>query len=108
MLDRLVGKEYYYFLDTIVPEDQSETTFTCPYDTFAFRQMLFGLCTLATFQRCVIEIFSNMVDCTIEVFMDDFFIHGESFQICLKDLEQLFERYEETHFILTRRIVTSS
>ena len=45
MLDRLVGHEYYYFLDwylgynqiTISPEDQEKTTFTCSYGTLAFR-----------------------------------------------------------------------
>ena len=52
MLDRLTGNEYFYFLDgysgynkiTIALEDQEKTTFTCPYGTFAFRRMPFGLC----------------------------------------------------------------
>ena len=52
MLDRLAGHKYYCFLDgyfgynqiSIAPEDQEKTTFTCPYSTFAFRQMPFGLC----------------------------------------------------------------
>lgn len=45
MLDRLSGQENYCFLDgysgynqiTIAPEDQEKTTFTCPYDTYAFK-----------------------------------------------------------------------
>ena len=45
MLDRLAGHEYYYFLYgysgynqiSIAPKDQENTTFTCPYGTFAFR-----------------------------------------------------------------------
>ncbi|XP_022150853.1 uncharacterized protein LOC111018898 [Momordica charantia] len=58
MLDRLFGQEYYCFLDgysgynqiTIAPQDQQKTTFTCPYGTFAFRRMPFGLCNaLVTF-----------------------------------------------------------
>ena len=52
MLYGLVGNEYFFFLDgysrynqiTIASEDQEKTTFTCPYDTFAFRRMPFGLC----------------------------------------------------------------
>ncbi|KAK4604310.1 hypothetical protein RGQ29_012706, partial [Quercus rubra] len=45
------------------PEDQEKTTFTCPYGTFAFRRMPFGLCNApATFQRCMMAIFSNMVE----------------------------------------------
>ena len=58
MLDRLAGHAYYCFLDgysgynqiAIAPEDQEKTTFTCPYGTFAFRRMPFGLCNApATF-----------------------------------------------------------
>ncbi|KAH9727219.1 hypothetical protein KPL70_008579 [Citrus sinensis] len=52
MLDRLTRKQYYCFLDgysgynqiTVAPENQEKTTFTCPYGTFAFRRMPFGLC----------------------------------------------------------------
>ena len=59
MLDRFAGYEYYCFLDgyssynqiSIAPEDQEKTTFTCPYGTFAFRRMPFGLCNApGTFQ----------------------------------------------------------
>ena len=92
MLDRLVGHDYYCFLDgysgynqiAIAPEDQDKTTFTCPYGTFAFRRMPFGLCNApGTFQRCMMEIFSDMVERTIKVFMDDFSIVGVSFDDCL-------------------------
>ena len=81
MLDRLVGKAYYYFLDdytgfnqiTIKLEDQEKTTFTCPYGIFAFRKMPFELCNaLTTFQRTMMEIFLDMVEKFIKVLMDDF------------------------------------
>ena len=58
MLDRLVGHSNNYFLDgyfgynqiAIAPEDQEKITFACPYGTFAFRRMPFGLCNAsATF-----------------------------------------------------------
>ena len=58
MLERIAGHEYYCFLDGysgynqifISPEDQEKTTFTCPYGTFVYRRMPFGLCNaLATF-----------------------------------------------------------
>lgn len=71
MLDRLVGHGYCCFLDgysgynqiTIAPEDQEKTTFTCPYGTFAFRRMPFGLCNApTTFQHCMMAIFSDMVE----------------------------------------------
>ncbi|GKC44929.1 putative nucleotidyltransferase, ribonuclease H [Tanacetum coccineum] len=81
MLERLCGNEYYYFLDgfsgffqiPIALEDQEKTTFTCPYGTFAYRRMPFGLCNApATFQRCMTAIFHDMVEDFMEVFMDDF------------------------------------
>ncbi|XP_073120168.1 uncharacterized protein [Henckelia pumila] len=51
----------------IAPEDQEKTSFTCPYGTFAFRRMPFGLCNApATFQRCMMAIFADMVEDTFE------------------------------------------
>ena len=76
MLERLAGHTHYCFFDgfsgynqiAIAPEDQEKTTFTCP----------FGLCNApATFQRCMISIFSDYVENIIEVFMDDFSVYGD-------------------------------
>ncbi|GJZ33154.1 reverse transcriptase domain-containing protein, partial [Tanacetum coccineum] len=54
-------------------KDQEKTTFTCPYGTFAYRRMPFGLCNApGTFQRCMMAIFHDMIEKTMEVFMDDF------------------------------------
>ena len=109
MLDRLAGHEYYCFLDgyssynqiAIAPEDQEKTTFTCPYGTFAFRRMPFGLCNApGTFQRCMMAIFSDMVERTIEIFMDDFSIMGNSFDNCLENLRTVLARCEETNLVL--------
>ena len=109
MLDRLAGHEYYCFLDgysgynqiAIAPEDQEKTTFTCPYGTFAFRRMTFGLCNApGTFQRCMMAIFSDMVEKTIEIFMDDFSVLGNSFDNCLENLRSVLIRCEETNLVL--------
>ncbi|GKD74626.1 reverse transcriptase domain-containing protein, partial [Tanacetum coccineum] len=62
-----------YFQIPIDPQDQEKTTFTCPYGTFAYRRMPFGLCNApGTFQRCMMAIFHDMIEETMEVFMDDF------------------------------------
>jgi len=109
MLDRLAGHEYYYFLDgysgynqiAIALEDQEKTIITCPYSTFAFRRMPFGLCNApTTFQRCMMAIFSDMVEQIIEVFMDDFYVFGTSFDDYLAKLALVLERCEKTNLIL--------
>ena len=109
MLDRLAGHDYYCFLDgysgynqiVIAPEDQEKTTFTCPYGTFAFRRMPFGLCNApGTFQRCMMAIFSDMLEKTIEIFMDDFSVLGDSFDNCLENLRLELVRCEETNLVL--------
>ena len=96
MLDRLAGHPYFCFLDgysgynqiPIAPKDQEKTTFTCPYGTFAFKRMSFGLCNApATFQRCMMSIFSDLVEEAMEIFIDDFSVYGSSFEHCLKNLE---------------------
>ncbi|XP_070040369.1 uncharacterized protein [Nicotiana tomentosiformis] len=74
----------------IAPEDQEKTTFTCPYGTFVFSQMPFGLCNApATFQRCMMSIFTDMVEDILEVFMDDFSVVGGSFEECLDNLDKV-------------------
>nr|GEY57926.1 DNA-directed DNA polymerase [Tanacetum cinerariifolium] len=75
MLERLVGNEYYCFLDgfsgyfqiPIDPKDQEKTTFTCPYGTFAYKRMSFGLCNApGTFHICMMAIFHDMIEQTME------------------------------------------
>ena len=98
MLDRLVGKTYYCFLDgytgynqiIIIPKDIEKTTFTCPYCTFAFRKMPFGLCNApVTFQKSIMSIFSNMVEKLIEVVMDDLLVFRSSYDHCLSNLAKV-------------------
>ncbi|GJY45509.1 reverse transcriptase domain-containing protein [Tanacetum coccineum] len=68
-------------------------TFTCPYGTFAYRRMPFGLCNApGTFQRCMMAIFHDMIEKTMEVFMDDFSVFGDSFDSCLSNLERMLKR----------------
>ncbi|CAN0881463.1 Retrovirus-related Pol polyprotein from transposon 17.6 [Linum grandiflorum] len=110
MLERLVGHEYYCFLDgmsgyfqiPIAPEDQEKTTFTCPFGTFAYRRMPFGLCNApATFQRCMLAIFDDLVEDIMEVYMDDFSVYGDSFDKCLANLGRVLKRCEDTNLALS-------
>ncbi|GKA86931.1 reverse transcriptase domain-containing protein [Tanacetum coccineum] len=109
MLERLAGNEFYCFLDgfsgyfqiPIDPQDQEKTTFTCPYGTFAYKRMPFGLCNApGTFQRCMTAIFHDMIEKTMEVFMDDFSVFGDNFSKCLDNLDKMLNRCEETNLVL--------
>ena len=109
MLDRLTGHPHLCFLDgysgynqiTISPEDQEKTTFTCPYGTFAFRRMPFGLCNVpATFQRCMMSMFSDLVEEVMEIFMDDFIVYGSSFEHCLQNLGTVLHRFQDKNLAL--------
>nr|GEV77138.1 reverse transcriptase domain-containing protein [Tanacetum cinerariifolium] len=94
MLERLAWNQYYCFLDgfsgyfqiSIDLKDQEKTTFTCPYRT--------------TFQRCMMAIFHDMIEKTMKVFMDDFFVFKNSFQSCLSHLERMLKRCEDTNLCL--------
>ncbi|GJX88226.1 hypothetical protein Tco_0340240 [Tanacetum coccineum] len=79
MLERLAGNKYSCFLDGFS------------------RRMPFDLCNaLATFQRCMLAIFHDM----IEVFMDDFSIFGNSFDTCLNNLDKILQRCKDAHLVL--------
>jgi hypothetical protein len=83
------------------PEDQEKMTFTCQFGTFAYRRMPFGLYNApATFQLCMISIFSDMVERFLEVFIDDFSVFGSSFEECLYHLTLVLVRCKEKNVVL--------
>ncbi|KAK1678250.1 hypothetical protein QYE76_039098 [Lolium multiflorum] len=109
MLERLSKNTHFCFLDgysgfsqiAVKAKDQEKTTFTCPYGTYAYRRMPFGLCNApATFQRCMSAIFHGFCESIVEVFMDDFSIYGNSFDSCLRNLDKVLQRCEETNLVL--------
>ncbi|RDX72988.1 hypothetical protein CR513_47461, partial [Mucuna pruriens] len=122
VLEKLSGKSHYCFLDGffgymqihIPPEDQYKTTFTCPFGTFAYTHMPFGLCNASsTFQRCMTSIFSDLLQDCMEVFMDDFTVYEDSFDTCLHNLSKVLTRcidtnlvlnFEKCHFMVIERI----
>nr|GEY29751.1 reverse transcriptase domain-containing protein [Tanacetum cinerariifolium] len=80
---------------------KEKTTFTYPCGIFAYRRMPFGLCNAPrTFQRCMMAIFHDMIEKTMEVFMDDFLVFADSFSSCLSHLDTLLQRYEDTNLVL--------
>ena len=102
ILERLAGHSFYWFLDvysgyaqiSIAPKDQDKTTFICPFGSFAFRRISFGLCNAPnTFQRC-------MISQCIELFMDDSSVFGSSFDDCLTNLTRVLQRSRKTNLTL--------
>ncbi|GJU51527.1 reverse transcriptase domain-containing protein [Tanacetum coccineum] len=117
MIERLAGNEFYCFLDgfsgyfqiPIDPKDQEKTTFTCPYGTFAYRRMPFGLCNApGTFQRCMMAIFHDMISKNYEVFMEISQFLGIYFDSCLSKLEKMLKRCEDTNLVLNWENATYS
>jgi Reverse transcriptase (RNA-dependent DNA polymerase)/RNase H-like domain found in reverse transcriptase len=109
LFERLAKHSYFCYLDgysgffqiPIHPQDQEKITFTCPYGTFAYRMMHFGLCNaLGTFQRAMMAIFSDFIENIMEVFMDDFLVYGVSFDDCLTNLSKVLKRCEEVNLVL--------
>ena len=109
MLERLSKHTHFCFLDgysgfsqiPVAQSDQEKTTFTCPFGTFAYRRMPFGLCNApATFQRCMMAIFSVFCEQIVEVFMDDFSVYGSSFDDCLSNLDRVLQRCKDTNLVL--------
>jgi len=67
-----------------------------------------------TFQRCILSIFSDFLEKCIEVFMDDFTVHGSSFDACLDSLDRVLNRciqsnlvlnFEKCHFLVEQGII---
>ena len=109
LLERIYGHPFYCFLDgysgyfqiEIAAEDQEKTTFTCPFGTYAYWRMPFGLCNaLSTFQRCMLSIFSDLAEHIMEVYMDDITAYGGSFEECLINLEIVLHRCIEKNLVL--------
>ncbi|GJX58148.1 reverse transcriptase domain-containing protein [Tanacetum coccineum] len=109
ILERLMGNKYFCFLNgfsgyfqiPIDPNDQEKTTFTCPFGTYAYRRMPLGLCNApATFQRCMLVIFHDIIEESVKVFMDDFSVFGNSFDTCLNNLDKLLQHCKDAHLVL--------
>src|SRR3954467_8013539 len=109
MLEQLSKNTYFCYLDGysgfsqihVNTADQENTTFTCPYGTYSYRCMPFGLCNApATFQRCMSAIFHGFCEEIVEVFMDNFSVYGTSFDHCLHNLNNVLQRCEETNLVL--------
>ncbi|RDX84063.1 Retrovirus-related Pol polyprotein, partial [Mucuna pruriens] len=108
-IDQVLEKLAGYMQIHKAPLDQHKTTFICLFGTFAYTQTSFRLCnTPSTFQRCMINIFSDLLEDCMEVFMDDFTVYAKSFEACLNKLSKVLCRCIDSnlcHFLVTNGIV---
>ncbi|MCO5591343.1 hypothetical protein L7F22_045325 [Adiantum nelumboides] len=108
MSDEIVGHEMYSFMDgyivynqlKIAPEDREKTTFITEWGAFMYLVMPFGLCNApATFQCCMLEIFSKFLHRFLAIFVDDFTIY--STQNCIYTVSRngvlAMHRKEDVH-----------
>ncbi|KAK1694524.1 hypothetical protein QYE76_011221 [Lolium multiflorum] len=50
--------------------------------------------------KCMSAIFHGFCESIVEVFMDDFSVYGNSFDNCLRNLDKVLQRCEETNLVL--------
>ncbi|KAL6312673.1 hypothetical protein AAG906_025128 [Vitis piasezkii] len=88
-------------LEKIDVEDQEKTTFTCPFGTYAYRRMPFGLCNApATFQRCMLSILMTW----LKRIMEDCLSHLEDvLKRCIE--KDLVLNWKKCHFMVNQGIV---
>lgn len=48
----------------------------------------------------MMEIFLDIIENSMEVFMDDFSVFGESFKKCINNMDLVMTRYEENNLVL--------
>ncbi|GKB86532.1 reverse transcriptase domain-containing protein, partial [Tanacetum coccineum] len=53
-------------------------------------------------RRCMLAIFHDKIEESVEIFMDDFSVFGNSFDTCLNNLDKMHQRCKDAHHILNR------
>ncbi|GBN31128.1 Retrovirus-related Pol polyprotein from transposon 17.6 [Araneus ventricosus] len=82
-----------YHQISVCSSDRDKTAFVCPFGTFRFLRMPFGLKTApATFQRLIDKFHSGLKDMLVLSYLDDIIVFSETFKKHLDDLKAVFER----------------
>ena len=77
-----------YHQITMKESDQLATSFITPFGPYCYVSMPFGLKnTRATYQRCMLNCFRDLIEQTIEVYVDDIVVKSKLADHLVADLE---------------------
>ncbi|GJV09091.1 reverse transcriptase domain-containing protein [Tanacetum coccineum] len=99
-MQEVVKKEIMKLLDTVVTNENDELVPTRTVTGWRAKLPLGYAMLLYTFQRCMLAIFHDMIEESVEVFMDDFSVFGNSFDTCLNNLDKMLQRCKDAHLVL--------
>ncbi|RVW40135.1 Retrovirus-related Pol polyprotein from transposon 17.6 [Vitis vinifera] len=122
VLERVSGHPFYCFLDgysgyfqiEIDVEDQENHFYMSIWNICLQKNAFWFMQCTCNIQRCMLSIFSDMVERIMEVFMDDITVYGGTFEECLVNLEAVLHRciekdlvlnWEKCHFMVRQGIV---
>ncbi|KAA8495185.1 Transposon Ty3-I Gag-Pol polyprotein [Porphyridium purpureum] len=109
MLDQLRHAKYFSKLDLfsgyhqilVEPDDVKKTAFQTRYGLFEFLVMPFGLCNApATFQRTMNELFADLLDTTVVVYLDDILVYTKDEESHVTALREVFSRLQKAGYKL--------
>ena len=101
IVDSTSGCETLCFLDaysgyhqiTMKESDQLATSFITPFGSFCYVSMPFGLKnTRATYQRCMLKCFRDLIGRTIEAYVDNIMVKSKWADHLVANLEQTFAK----------------
>ena len=101
IVDSTSGCETLCFLDTysgyhqieMKESDQHATSFITPFGSFCYVSMPFGLKnTGAMYQRCMLKCFGDLIEWTVEAYVDDIVVKSKWADHLIADLEQTFAK----------------
>nr|GEU51737.1 reverse transcriptase domain-containing protein [Tanacetum cinerariifolium] len=122
MLERLAGNEFYCFVDRFLgyfqipidPQDQEKTTFTCPYGTFAYRRMPFGLCNapVREVDRAKVDVIAKLPHPTTVKGVRSFLDHAGFYRHFIQDFSKIAQPVthlleKETPFVFSKDCVNA-
>ncbi|XP_075180996.1 uncharacterized protein LOC142251834 [Anomaloglossus baeobatrachus] len=90
-----------YNLLRIRPGDEWKTAFRCRYGHFEYLVMPFGLCNApAAFQHLVNDIFRDIMDQFMVIYLDDILIFSDSLQEHQEHVKTVLTRLRENHLYI--------